>query len=509
MKSAKLPWIVKGDIDGFFGLGMDNLVQLLLIVSLLKGVLGFPDALIFGQVLPGAALSILAGNLFYAWQARRLAAREGREDVTALPYGINTVSLFAFVFFVMLPVKIMTGSAEAAWRAGIAACFVSGLIETAGSLVAGWVRRITPRAALLSALAGIAVTFLSMDFALKIWERPLVALAPLAIIFLQYFSGARFPFGLPGGFIAAAAGTVLSAALYGLPGGIPSPAGLAPPVPAAGALLEAAAGPEMRDYLAVSIPMGLMTLVGSLMNLESAEAAGDRFDTRSSLAVNGAGSILASLFGSCFPTTLYIGHPGWKGLGARSAYSALNGAAVALVCLTGSIAALASLIPEEAVIAILLWVGIVMVGQAFSATPARHAPAVALGLIPAVAAWGLLMSQTALRAAGTNLHKVGAAAFEGAGFHLGGMIALERGFLFTSMILAAMAAALIDGERLRAAGWAAAAALSWLGVIHAFEITPGGVISPFGWGKAPALAGGYLIMAALFAVFGMRGEQEE
>jgi AGZA family xanthine/uracil permease-like MFS transporter len=80
------------------------------------------------------------------------------------------------------------------------------------------------------------------------------------------------------------------------------------------------------------------------------------------------------------------------------------------------------------------------------------------------------------------------------------MIALERGFLFTSMILAAMAASLIDGERRRAAGWAAAA-LSWLGVIHAFEITPGGVISPIGWGKAPALAGGYLIMAALFAAF--------
>ncbi|MBT3820913.1 MAG: NCS2 family permease, partial [Nitrospinaceae bacterium] len=116
MSGTRLPWLVKGDIDGFFGLWMDNIVQLLLIVSLLKGVLGFSDSLIFAQVLPAAALSILGGNLFYTWQARRLAEREGREDVTALPYGINTVSLFAFVFFVMLPVKIATGSAEAAWR---------------------------------------------------------------------------------------------------------------------------------------------------------------------------------------------------------------------------------------------------------------------------------------------------------------------------------------------------------------------------------------------------------
>ncbi len=500
---AKPRWFVKGDIDGFFGLWMDNLVQLLLIVSLLKAVLGFPDALIFGQVLPGAALSILAGNLFYAWQARRLAEREGREDVTALPYGINTVSLFAFVFFVMLPVKLQTGSAEAAWRAGLAACFVSGVVETAGSLAGGWVRRVTPRAALLSALGGIALTFISMDFAFRIWERPLVAMAPLAIILLQYFGGVRFPLGLPAGLVAVAAGTALSAALSGFPGGVPSPVGWAPPAPAAGALLSALGGPLAWDYLAVSLPMGLMTLVGSLMNLESAEAAGDRFDTRSSLAVNGAGSLVAAFFGSCFPTTLYIGHPGWKALGARAGYSALNGLAVTLLCLTGSIAALARLVPEEAVIAILLWIGLIMVAQAFEATPPRHAPAVALGFVPSVAAWGLLVSTSALRGAGRGLHEVGAAAFAQAGFHLQGMAALERGFIFTSMILAAMAAALIDRAPARAAGWALlGAGLSWTGVIHAFEITASGVVSPFGWGKAPAVAGGYLMMALLFAFAG-------
>ena len=59
-------------------------------------------------------------------------------------------------------------------------------------------------------------------------------------------------------------------------------------------------------------------------------------------------------------------------------------------------AALARLIPGEAVIAILLWIGIIMVGQEFLATPVRHAPAVALGIIPVVAAWGLLVSQTGL-----------------------------------------------------------------------------------------------------------------
>jgi AGZA family xanthine/uracil permease-like MFS transporter len=116
------------------------------------------------------------------------------------------------------------------------------------------------------------------------------------------------------------------------------------------------------------------------------------------------------------------------------------------------------------------------------------------------------MSQTAFRTAGTSLHKLGASAFGVPGSHLGGMITLERGFIFSSLILAAMAAALIDRRLLRAAGWAGAAALlAWFGVIHAWEITPGGLISPFGWAKAPAVAGGYLVMAALFSLFALGG----
>src|SRR3954465_3976960 len=96
---------VRGDLDGFFGLALDNLVQLLLIDALCRNILKFPDDLLYGRVLPGVAVSLLVGNVFYAWQAHRLAARTGRSDVTALPYGINTPSVVAFVFLVMLPAQ--------------------------------------------------------------------------------------------------------------------------------------------------------------------------------------------------------------------------------------------------------------------------------------------------------------------------------------------------------------------------------------------------------------------
>ena len=188
-------WIVRGDVDGFFGLALDNLVQLLLIDTLCRGVLGFPAELVYGRVLPAAAISILVGNIAYSLQARRLAARTGRHDVCALPYGINTVSLFAHVFLVMLPAKALaeqSGAADparVAWQAGLLATFVTGIIELAAAFVAERVRKATPRAALLSTLAGIALSFISLGFLFRTFAHPVIGLITLVgwIILLVFF----------------------------------------------------------------------------------------------------------------------------------------------------------------------------------------------------------------------------------------------------------------------------------------------------------------------------------
>ena len=121
---------------------------------------------------------------------------------------------------------------------------------------------------------------------------------------------------------------------------------------------------------------------------------------RSSLVINGIGSVAAALFGSAFPTTIYIGHPGWKALGARAGYSVLNGAFVTIICVTGTLAWIAWAIPIDAGMAIVLWIGIVISAQAFQATPREHAPAVVVGLLPGIGAWGALMAKNGLRAAG-------------------------------------------------------------------------------------------------------------
>jgi AGZA family xanthine/uracil permease-like MFS transporter len=505
------PWFVRKDLDGFFGLMIDNLIQLILIVTLCRDLIRLPDDYIFGKILPGAAISILVGNFFYAWQARRLARETGREDVTALPYGINTVSLFAFVFFIMLPIVQETKDPVWAWKVGLVACFLNGAIEIVGAFVAEAVRRVTPRAALLSALAGIAITFISMDFTFKIFAQPLVALVPMAVIFVAYFSHQRLPLGLPGGMVAIAIGTAAGWAL----GTMKSDAivfnpSLSLPAFTGGSLWEALIHPAFLNYFSVIFPMGIFNVVGSLQNIESAEAAGDRFRTFPSLMANGIGSIVASFLGSVFPTTIYIGHPGWKRLGARAGYSALNGVFISLLCLTGSIQSVLGIIPLEAGIGILLYIGIIIVAQAFQETPREHAPAVALGLVPALAGWALLMVETGLRVAGTSLSQIGLAKFNQEALAIHGMISLERGFIFSSMILSAVGVALIERKFARAAAWALAAALlSSMGIIHAYVLTPGGITSRFGVMAAPEFFLSYLFLAILFAAFAVARRNHE
>ena len=218
-----MKWFVRGDIDGFFGLFVDNLLQLLLILTLCPLVCGFPFDFVVSTILPGAAISVAAGNLFYAWQARRLARTEGRDDVTALPFGINTVSLVAFIFLIMGPVYRETGDAPLAWRAGLFACLLNGFMEIAGAFVGDFFRRITPRAALLSSLAGIAITFIAMGFVFQIFASPAIALVPVFLILAGYGGKVPLPFGLPAGFVAVLIGALTAWALY-LVGIAPAPA---------------------------------------------------------------------------------------------------------------------------------------------------------------------------------------------------------------------------------------------------------------------------------------------
>jgi AGZA family xanthine/uracil permease-like MFS transporter len=512
----KTGWFVRGDIDGFFGLFVDNLLQLMLIAVLCGKVCGMPPELVYGRILPGAALSILFGNAFYTWQARKLAIRTGRSDVTALPYGINTVSLIAFVFLIIAPIYFETKNPTFAWQAGLFACLASAVLEIIGAFVGDWLRKHTPRAALLSSLAGIAITFISMGFVFQIFAMPAIAVVPALLVIIVYGGQVKLPLGLPGGFIAVVLGVAMGWILRWA--GYPFFQPLAEPYWFA-LHLPQTAFPDMLAFLtngqgwryfSVIFPMALFNVIGSLQNLESAEAAGDRYDTRSSLLVNGFGSIVAACLGNPFPTTIYIGHPGWKAMGARWGYSLLNGAVITLLCLIGGVTLVLRVVPMEAMIGILLWIGLIITAQAFHEVPKKHCVAVAVGLMPALAAWALLLIETTLHKAGASLYDT--APKFGNDLYVYGIISLSQGFMLTCMILAAMMVFVVERRFLRAALWTATAALlSFFGFIHAYVLTPAGVQNRFGFGAARAFAAAYLIATLMLVAlhYYNRGRETE
>ena len=482
---------VRGDIDGFIGLFTDNLVNLLIITGLCIG-LGMPRDMVFGKILPGTALSVLAGNIFYSLQARKLAIREKRSDVTALPYGVNTVSLFAFFSFIIVPVFITTKNADLAWKVGVACCFVSGIFEGLGAFVGEKIRSISPRASLLSTLAGIAIVFIALNHTLPIWEKPLIAFVPMAFILVEYFSRVKLPFRIPAGLYALATGSIIAWSIGTMQTDalIKSAENVALYIPGPAVFDIVSGFSDILPYLGVAIPMGLMSFFGTLQNLESASAAGDNFPATPALAMNGIGTMIGSIFGSPFPTTVYIGHPGWKALGARAGYSMINGAVMTVICLTGFMSVIASAIPIEAGYPILLWIGIIITAQSFQTTPPAHAPAVALGLMPAIAAWGLSLLQRALNPDGalsvSAVNDLIAAKIPG----IKGILVFAEGPLLSAMFISAVAVYLIEKKFFHAFCWTLPLAVcSYFGFIHSPEIG----IGMSGW-----LPWAYLTMGLLF-----------
>src|SRR5262249_34689995 len=123
----------------------------------------------------------------------------------------------------------------------------------------------------------------------------------MMLILIGYSSRIKMPFGFPAGLLAVLLGTAI-AWLLRLSGHNffqPSAAPFEPHfylfTPAISDLVSSLFSPNGWRFLAVIFPMGLFTVIGSLQNLESAEAAGDFYETRSSLLANG----IATLFAAC------------------------------------------------------------------------------------------------------------------------------------------------------------------------------------------------------------------
>jgi AGZA family xanthine/uracil permease-like MFS transporter len=491
---AKKPALwVPGDWNAFFGFGTNILVNLLVLTGLLRFVLKMPDNIVFGRILPATGLMLCLSTMYYARLAYQLAKKTGRSDVCALPSGVSVPHMFIVVFVIMLPIAAKTGDPIRGWEAGLTWVFLQSFVLMAGGFIAPIIRKITPRAALLGTLAGVSIAFISMRPALEMYMTPVIGLVCFAVILASWFGGVKYFRGIPAGLVAIAVGTAIAwgsnalgfnfggLSMKGLTGSV-SNFGFSVPLPAVGHIFH---GFEFLGVILVTaIPFGIYDLVEALDNVESAAVAGDSFPTTRVLTADGVISLIGCCMGNPFINAVYIGHPGWKAMGGRIGYSAATGVTVLVLSWLGIISVIAAIIPVVAISPILLYIGMLMGAQAFQETPKTHAPAIILSLMPHLAAWGKLMIDNSLAAAGTSAAAVGIDKLGQTGVLYGGLAVLGEGAILSGLILAAVAAFVIDRKFMKAGGFAlAGAVLTFFGFMHSEAI---------GVGRTPVVAFSYL-----------------
>ncbi len=492
---------VPGDWNAFFGFGTNILVNLLTLTGLLLFVLKMPPEIVFGRILPATGLMLCLSTGYYAWLAYKLAKQTGRTDVCALPSGTSVPHMFVVVFVIMLPITLQTGSAIKGWEAGLTWVFIQSFVLMIGGFVGPWIRKITPRAALLGTLAGVSITFISMKPAVEMFLTPVVGFTCFAVILLSWFGGVKYK-GIPAGLVAIAVGTLIAwgSNLFGLNyGGMTVTAlsdslkgfGFNVPLPAFGHVFG---GFEFLGILLVTaIPFGIYDLVEALDNVESAEVAGDAFPTTRVLTADGVISLIGCVMGNPFINAVYIGHPGWKSMGGRIGYSAATGVAVIFLTWFGIVSVMLALIPIVAILPILLFIGMLIGSQAFQETPKRHAPAIVLSLVPHLAHWVVTLMTGALAASGTVLATLtpekkealfAAMKNEGVMFH--GLEILGGGSILGGLMLGAIAVFIIDRNFFKAGSFAiAGSVMTFFGFMHGDRL---------GIAQSPAMAASYLIV---------------
>jgi AGZA family xanthine/uracil permease-like MFS transporter len=491
-----------GDWNAFFGFGTNILVNMLVLTGLLRFVLKMPDSLVFGRILPALGLMMCLSTMYYAYLAYRLAQKTGRSDVCALPSGVSVPHMFIVTFVIMLPITLRTNDPIKGWEAGLVWVFFQSFILMIGGFVAPYIRKITPRAALLGTLAGVSITFISMRPALEMYMTPVIGLTCFAIIMVSWFGGYKYPKGIPAGLVAIAAGMLIAwgSNIFGLNyGGLSlanlgaafSNFGFSIPIPA---ISHVFSGFEFLGIILVTaIPFGIYDLVEAMDNVESAEAAGDSYPTTQVLTADGVVSLIGCLMGNPFINAVYIGHPGWKAMGGRIGYSAATGVMVILLSWFGIISVLLALVPVVAISPILLYIGMLIGAQAFQTTPAKHAPAIVLALTPHLAAWCKTLMDGALGAAGTNAAAIGMDKLGQMGVLYHGLEVLGGGSILTGLVLGAIGVFVIEKKFVEAAAFAlSGAVLTFFGFMHGEAV---------GLAVTPTVAVAYAIVAAF--LFGL------
>ncbi|CAF2093534.1 unnamed protein product [Rotaria magnacalcarata] len=484
------PLFTKGDIDGLVALFIDNMATLLTIILSLITV--FDNDIVYGSIAPGVALAMLWGNLYYVYMARKLAYKEKRGDICAMPYGINTPGAFAFVFGIIFPVynnciREANGSnkrecQELAWHVALASNFITGAIILLLCLFGEFIRRNIPGVALLSSLSAVGFTYLALNQYLPIAATPIVSFLPFAIVMIGYFSGIKIG-PIPVAVVALVIGTSLgwATSLNKAQAVIDATLVIKPYAPTVTIKNVFENINRVGPYLSTTIPTAISIAIGTIQCVESAKRAGDFYPTQESMFADGIGTIIASFFGSFLGMTTYIGQPAYKKMGARQTYSIANCLIYVLLCFFETLAI----------------------------TPRRHYPAFLVGIMPVIADWSRTTIMNGVTSAYSRL-QIANLDFQTnvtsliTDFSFRGLNNFAGGSLLQCIFISAIMIYMIDRKFVRATIWSLLASLlSFFGLIHASEV---GLLyreTDDGWRFAVA----YAMLAFTFILFELAQRQ--
>jgi len=481
--SDRYQWAKTGDINAFFGLLLDNIAGMVLIVSLLD-IFGLPPGFSLRYMIPGTAIGVLVGDLCYFYMAFRLAKKTGNSDVTAMPLGLDTPSIFGIMLFVVGPAFIKAKSLDPdipaaamhAWYIGIGCLFLSGIFKLGCSFGSDWVRNALPRAGLLGSLTAVALVLISFLPLLEVMAMPIVGMSALAIVLISLIGMVPLPFKIPGTVAALLVGGLIYYVMLGCnllhspPSSFEPSLGLVPTEWMQawsfgwwGTLTESA------TYLPIVLPFTLATVVGGIDCAESASAAGDHYSTGQVIGVEAIATLAAALCGGVAQSTPYIGHPAYKAMGGRAAYVLATALVIGLGGLLGLYGYFYTYVPKAAVYPILIFIGLEITAQSFAATPKKHYPAVAFACVPALALLSVhfvnqIFSDPVMQAASIGLEQLQNSALRES---ITTAKVLGNGFILTALLWSSALAMAID-RRLNGAAllFAIAGALTLFGLIH-------------------------------------------
>ncbi len=482
MEKQRYEWVTRGDINAFFGLLLDNVAGLFLILSILSGVFQIPGEFVIKHMIPGTAIGVFIGDLWFFFMAFRLAKITGKPTVTAMPLGLDTPSVFGITFFVLGPAyknALASGlSVEAAatqtWHIGIFCMVASGLLKFGCSFIGQKMRDTIPRAGLLGSLTAIALVVISFLPLLDIMLIPAVGMLALAIILVSLLGHVPMPWKLPGSVVALFVSGLIYYIMWGLnllpveaPQAMPDDVGFYRMVISVdfrmAQRLEASC-----SILAHSLTTGSCNRHWGIDCTESAAAVGDEYKTNHVIGVEAFATIAAGCMGGVIQTTPYIGHPAYKAMGGRAAYSLGTAVCMLVIGLLGLFTLLLHVHSESGRLsaARVRWFGDYIAKLLSHATSALSCGCICLragSSFLSVHFVKQIMGHPAIANAGVTIDSLGGELSH----NLNTAILLSNGFIMVSLVWSTALSFAID-RRLKATAvvFAIGALMTLFGIIH-------------------------------------------